>query len=121
LASLPASIVVGDDTVWSNFGGAFAENFVLQQLRSLGFEEEYYWTSNADNPKQPKGKSELDFILSDENAIYPVEVKSGGLFSRNIAARFPRVLCLMDSVFWSIPNFILSLCPNKLQQPDINE
>jgi len=77
LASLPTSIVVGDDNIWSNFGGAFAENFVLQQLRSLGFDETYYWASNADNPNQPKGKSELDFIISDENGIFPIEVKSG--------------------------------------------
>ncbi|GHS88791.1 ATPase [Bacteroidia bacterium] len=77
LASLPASIVVGDDNIWSNFGGAFAENFVLQQLRSLGFDETYYWANNADNSNQPKGKSELDFIISDENVIFPIEVKSG--------------------------------------------
>jgi predicted AAA+ superfamily ATPase len=77
LAGLPASIVLGDDNIWSNFGGAFAENFVLQQLRSLGFDEAYYWASNADNPNQPKGKSELDFVVSTGNRIIPIEVKSG--------------------------------------------
>jgi len=77
LAGLPVSVVIGDDNIWSNFGGAFAENFVLQQLRSLGFDEAYYWASNADNPKQPKGKSELDFVVSTDNSIYPIEVKSG--------------------------------------------
>ena len=77
LAGLSASVVIGDDNIWSNFGGAFAENFVLQQLRSLGFDETYYWTSNADNPNQPKGKSELDFVVSTENMIIPIEVKSG--------------------------------------------
>jgi predicted AAA+ superfamily ATPase len=77
LAGLPVSVVMGDDHIWSNFGGAFAENFVLQQLRSLGFEDAYYWASNADNPKQPKGKSELDFVISFESTIIPIEVKSG--------------------------------------------
>ncbi len=77
LANLPASIVVGDDNIWSNFGGAFAENFVLQEFRSLGFEETYYWASNAGNPNQPKGRSELDFIISYKNKILPIEVKSG--------------------------------------------
>jgi predicted AAA+ superfamily ATPase len=77
LANLPSSVVVGDDNIWSNFGGAFAENFVLQQLRSLGFDEAYYWTSNANTPNQPKGRSELDFIISEKKAIYPIEVKSG--------------------------------------------
>lgn len=77
LAGLPASVVIGDENIWSNFGGAFAENFILQQLRSLGFDEAYYWASNADTPKQPKGKSELDFVVSIDNTIIPIEVKSG--------------------------------------------
>ena len=63
LATLPVSIVMGDNNIWSNFGGAFAEQFVLQQLCSMGFGEAYYWAGNADNPQQPKGKSELDFVI----------------------------------------------------------
>jgi len=77
LAGLPASDVIGDQNIWSNFGGAFAENFVLQQLRSLGYDAVYYWASNSDNPNQPKGKSELDFVISTNNSIIPIEVKSG--------------------------------------------
>lgn len=77
LANLPASVVIADDNIWSNFGGAFAENFVLQQLRTQGFTETYYWASNADHPNQPKGKSEIDFIIANESAILPIEVKSG--------------------------------------------
>jgi hypothetical protein len=77
LAFLPSSVVVGDHNIWSNFGGVFAENYVLQQMRTLGYEETYYWASNTDNPNQAKGKSELDFIISNENQIFPVEVKSG--------------------------------------------
>ncbi|GHT60642.1 ATPase [Bacteroidia bacterium] len=77
LAGLPSSVVMGDDNIWSNFGGVFAEQFVLQQLFSSGIEETYYWTGNADNPKQPKGKSELDFVFSMGNNIIPIEVKSG--------------------------------------------
>ena len=46
-------------------------------MRSLGNEETYYWASNSDNPKQPKGKSEIDFVISIENRIIPIEVKSG--------------------------------------------
>jgi predicted AAA+ superfamily ATPase len=77
LAGLPSSVVIGDDNIWSNLGGAFAENFLLQQLCSMGFTETYYWANNTKIPNQPKGKSELDFIISDENTIYPIEVKSG--------------------------------------------
>jgi predicted AAA+ superfamily ATPase len=77
LAGLPSSVVIGNENIWSNFNGAFAENFVLQQLCSLGFHEAYYWTGNADNPTQPKGKSELDFVISTDSSIIPIEVKSG--------------------------------------------
>ncbi|MCL2738761.1 MAG: ATP-binding protein [Bacteroidales bacterium] len=77
LTHLPSSVVMGEDNIWSNFGGAFTEQFVLQQLRSLGFEESFYWMGNADNSLQPKGKSELDFVISYDNQIIPIEVKSG--------------------------------------------
>jgi len=77
LAGLQVSEVMGENNIWSNFGGAFAENFVLQQLRSLGYEAVYYWASNSDNPNHPKGKSELDFVISTNSSIIPIEVKSG--------------------------------------------
>ena len=77
LTNLPPSVVMSEDNIWSNFGGVFAEQFVLQQLRSLGFDEAFYWMGNADNPLQPKGKSELDFVVSLDNQIIPIEVKSG--------------------------------------------
>ena len=77
MTNLPSSVVLGEDNIWSNFEGAFTEQFILQQLRSLGFDEIFFWVGNADNPLQPKGKSEVDFIISVDNRIIPVEVKSG--------------------------------------------
>jgi len=77
LTNLPSSVVMGEENIWSNFGGVFAEQFVLQQLCSLEFDEAFYWIGNADNPLQPKGKSELDFVISLDNQIIPIEVKSG--------------------------------------------
>ena len=87
LTNLPASVVMGEDNIWSNFGGFFAEQFIVQQLRSLGFDETFYWMGNADNSLQPKGKSEVDFIVSFENQIIPIEVKSG----YNVKAKSLRV------------------------------
>ena len=77
MSNLPASIVMGEENIWSNFGGFFAEQFVVQQIRSLGFDEAFYWVGNADNGTLPKGKSEVDFIVSLDNKIIPIEVKSG--------------------------------------------
>ena len=87
LTNLPSSVVMGEDNIWSNFGGVFVEQFVLQQLRSLNFDEAFYWMGNADNPSQPKGKSELDFVISLDNQIIPIEVKSG----HNVKAQSLRV------------------------------
>ena len=87
LANLPSSVVMGEDNIWSNFGGVFTEQFVLQQLCSMGFEEAFFWMGNADNSPQPKGKSELDFLVSFDNQIIPIEVKSG----HNVKAQSLRV------------------------------
>ena len=77
MTNLPISVVMGEDNIWSNFGGFFVEQFVVQQLRSLGFDETFYWMGNAGNSLQPKGKSEVDFVVSFDNQIIPIEVKSG--------------------------------------------
>jgi len=77
LAGLPSSVVVGEDDIWSQFGGAFAEQYVLQQLLANGMEEAYYWTGGADNESAPKARSEVDFIVSSKEKIIPIEVKSG--------------------------------------------
>ena len=77
LTNLPSSVVMGEDNIWSNFGGVFTEQFVLQQFRSLGFDETFFWMGNADHALQPKGKSEVDFVISFDNRIIPIEVKSG--------------------------------------------
>ena len=124
LASLPSSVVIGDDNIWSNFGGAFAENFVLQQLRSLGFNEAYYWTSNANNPKQPKGKSELDFIISDKNTIYPIEVKSPSLriyrqkYNPELSIRFSLKDLEYDEGLLNIPLYYSFLFRDLIKQKD---
>lgn len=60
-------MLIGDNA-FTDFKGAFTEQYVLQQLLALGLKP-YYWS----NTKTP---SEIDFIIQDSQRIIPVEVKA---------------------------------------------
>lgn len=67
-------MLIGDN-VFTEFKGAFTEQYVLQQLLALGLMP-YYW-SNAKTP------SEIDFIIQGNQRIIPIEVKA----EENVRAR----------------------------------
>lgn len=67
-------MLIGDN-VFTEFKGAFTEQYVLQQLLALGLKP-YYWS----NTKTP---SEIDFIIQDNQRVIPVEVKA----EENVRAR----------------------------------
>jgi predicted AAA+ superfamily ATPase len=77
LSRLPSSVVIGEDDVWSQFGGVFAEQFVLQQIIAETKRSVYYWVGGSDNESSPKTRSEVDFVTSRAERIIPIEVKSG--------------------------------------------
>ena len=58
-----------DYNVFNEFKGALAEQYVLQQLISLGIQP-FYWGRS-------RGNAEIDFIIQHGNSIVPIEVKSG--------------------------------------------
>jgi uncharacterized protein len=70
---LPSSLIIGSTELFSEYNGAFTENYVANQLAACQAETLFYWTSKSD--------AELDFIIEKNSEIYPVEVKSG--LSRN--------------------------------------
>ena len=67
-------MLIGDN-VFTEFKGAFTEQYVLQQLLALGLKP-YYWS----NTKTP---SEIDFIIQNSQRVIPVEVKA----EENVRAR----------------------------------
>lgn len=69
MSKLPASVILDKNDIFTEFKGALTENFVAQELCVSYDRDLNYWASN--------GSAELDFILSKENKIYPLEVKSG--------------------------------------------
>lgn len=63
------------NNVFTEFKGAFTEQYVLQQLLALGLKP-YYWS----NSKTP---SEIDFIVQEHERVIPIEVKA----EENVRAR----------------------------------
>ncbi len=74
MINVPSSIIVKPDKIFSEYNGAFIENFVASELIASGVGNLFYWTSNS--------AAEVDFLLQKESNIYPLEVKSG--LNRNI-------------------------------------
>ncbi len=64
----PKSVIEGN-SLFSDYNGAYAENFVAQELIAYGFRDLYYWASKA--------TAEVDFIVLYDDKIYPLEVKAG--------------------------------------------
>jgi len=71
--NIESKIIIQGDELFSEYNGAFIENFTAAEIISHIQEDLYYWTSMSD--------AEVDFIINHNNNIYPLEVKSG--YSRN--------------------------------------
>ena len=64
----PRIITMGDDS-FSEYNGAFVENFVATELARNSAGALHYWIS--------EGIAEIDFLVTHENEVRPLEVKSG--------------------------------------------
>ncbi|MGA1870715.1 MAG: ATP-binding protein [bacterium] len=62
-------IILSPDLIFSQYNGAFIENYVAVELVHKGIEHLFYWVS--------KSEAEVDFIIGYEGNILPLEVKSG--------------------------------------------
>ena len=69
LAQLPSEALWTENPLYVEFKGAMAENMVLQSLVAQFEVMPRYWTSEA--------TAEVDFLVQNDAAIIPVEVKSG--------------------------------------------
>jgi len=68
-SNLSPHIIIDGDVLFTEFKGALTGNYVAQELIATKSQEPYYWTS--------EGIAEVDFLLEEDHAIYPLEVKSG--------------------------------------------
>lgn len=69
MLNLSSDIILHPNQLYTEYNGAFVENYVAQELTSQGQKELFYWTSRSD--------AEVDFVLEKKSKIYPIEVKSG--------------------------------------------
>lgn len=64
----PEQILIGDN-VFEEYKGAFTENYVLQQLKSLPRTFVYYYSND-------NSTLEIDFVVQHNTHIIPIEVKA---------------------------------------------
>ena len=69
LTQTPASQIIIGNNVFSEYKGAFTENFVLQQLKSFSSLPIYYYSKN-------NSMQEVDFVVQANSRILPIEVKA---------------------------------------------
>ena len=79
-SKVAAKTILEESDLFVRFKGAFAENFVLNELLSAG-EEPYFWRSG--------NTAEIDFMFEYEGSIVPIEVKAAD----NTQAKSYRQFC----------------------------
>ena len=75
------TIVLGNE-IFTEYKGAFTEQFVIQQLKAAQMDYIGYWTND-------RSTAEVDFVIQNKGEIIPVEVKS----SENTKAKSFKLFC----------------------------
>lgn len=70
MADTAAKDVLLGDNVFTEYKGAFTEQYVLQQLLASGITHIYYYNSDS-------SRMEMDFLVQRDGALLPIEVKGG--------------------------------------------
>lgn len=96
LSGLDASAFIQENSMFSEFKGAYFENAILQSLTTQYEVIPRYWLSNS-------GKAEVDFILQSGLDIVPIEVKascntSGQSLAQYIKNYSPRKAFVVSSM-----------------------
>lgn len=79
-SGVSAKTIMDESALFIRYKGAFAENYVLNELRATG-KEAYFWRSG--------NSAEIDFIYESEGEMVPVEVKAAD----NTQAKSFRLFC----------------------------
>ena len=80
MARVPSEQMLIGDNAFIGFKGAFAEQYVFQQLLSHDVTSIYYWAS--------QGIAEVDFVIERNGHVEPIEVKA----EENVKAKSLRLL-----------------------------
>ncbi|MCG2726593.1 MAG: AAA family ATPase [Elusimicrobia bacterium] len=69
MLGLSQKTIVDGNRLFSEYNGAFTENYAAQELVVNNHKELYYWSSG--------NMAEVDFIIVNNEQIFPLEVKAG--------------------------------------------
>lgn len=98
MADTPAKEVLLGDAVFTEYKGAFTEQYVLQQLLASGLQHIYYYSSDT-------SRMEMDFLIQRDGVLLPIEVKGGYKRQGNL----PSSLSDGASGYFSHPLFYVAL------------
>lgn len=93
----PAQILIGDN-VFSEYKGAFTENYVLQQLKTLPSLPVYYYSKE-------NSTMEVDFLVQVSSRILPVEVKA----EENVKSKSLRSFITQDFASYNLKGIRFSM------------
>ena len=82
MAGLNIRTLIEGDSLFTEFKGALAEQYVMQELRTDSEKYIGYWTNE-------RSTSEVDFVIQDQSEVIPIEVKSG----ENLRSKSFRLFC----------------------------
>ncbi len=69
MGGLTKQTILQGNSIFNEFKGALAEQFVLQHLKIRQNLQVYYWSSDT-------ARAELDFVIQNNDRIIPIEVKA---------------------------------------------
>lgn len=105
MADTAAKDVLLGDNVFTEYKGAFTEQYVLQQLLASGITHIYYYSSDS-------SRMEMDFLVQRDGALLPIEVKAVQ------ASKPPHCITILRSTLTYLPSVILCcLIVNKRISP----
>jgi hypothetical protein len=95
MGNINSRTLIEKEQLFTEFKGALTEQFVLQEFKSKGMKQIYYWANDT-------GSAEVDFLLEFENKILPIEVKaSENLQSKSLktfSSKYPDIHCFRASL-----------------------
>lgn len=121
LAHIQPQYLLKPDALFAEYNGAFSENFVAQELHAHLLQPLHYWAS--------ENRAEVDFIVSNQSDIIPLEVKSNvstkkrslrvyqDKFHPKVAARTSLMNLKKDGAICNFPLYLL----HKIRQLIVND
>jgi predicted AAA+ superfamily ATPase len=84
IGDIDVKTILDGNTIFTEFKGALAEQYVLQQLVVKKDLPVYYWSASEDG-----GKAEVDFVVQLTGNVIPIEVKA----EENLKAKSLKTYC----------------------------